>query len=41
MRRDEGTNAVRFFIDNEGEQQDEGLVVCLTAGVNGDEINVY
>ena len=39
MRREDGNNAVRFFVDD-GEEQDQGLVVCLTAGVKGDEINV-
>ena len=29
MRREDGNNAVGFFVDD-GEEQDQGLVVCLT-----------
>lgn len=40
MIREDGTNAVRIFTDDGEEEHDRGLVVCLTAGIKGNVINV-
>lgn len=40
MKRDEGTNAVRVFVEGEDEVEDQGLVSFITPGINKGEINV-
>ena len=39
MKRDEGTNAVRVFVESE-EVEDQGLVSLITPGINKGEVNV-
>ena len=40
MKRDEGTNAVRVFIESEDEVEDQALVSLITPGINKGEVNV-
>lgn len=40
MKRDEGTNAVRVFVESEKDVEDQGLVTLITPGSTKGEINV-